>query len=141
MSNWEQKAAILEVLNGYSGAAGRLDIEAFTRFFTEDAEIHGIAALLGQPEPIAGCAAIGAFFGASFQRLEWLVQTNTTTDIDLAPDGASATTSTGLVEMAKRKDADMLVLIARYDDELTLTADGWRFKKRTLTPLRFSQVP
>jgi hypothetical protein len=33
------------------------------------------------------------------------------------------------------------VLIARYDDELTLTDEGWRFTRRTLTPLRFSEVP
>jgi hypothetical protein len=141
MSEWEQKAAIREVLGGYSGAAGRLDIDAFVQFFTEKAEIHGIAGLLGQPEPIVGREAIGGFFGASFERLEWLVQMNNITDIILGADGRSATTSTGLVEMAKRKDANMLVLIARYDDELALTKDGWRFTKRTLTPFRFSEVP
>jgi len=141
VSDWEQKAAIREVLGNYSGAAGRLDIEAFVRCFTEDAEVHGIAGLLGQPEPIAGRDAIGAFFGASFQRLEWLVQMNNITDVNLNADGTRATTSTGLVEMAKRKDANMLVLIARYDDELALTVDGWRFTRRTLTPFRFSEVP
>jgi len=141
MSEWEQKAAITETLNAYSGAAGRLDIESFVSFFTEEAEIRGIAGLLGQPEPIRGRDAIRQFFGASFQRLEWLVQMNTTTDIVLDAHGATATTSTGLVEMAKRKEADMVVLIARYDDELTLTEEGWRFTRRILTPLRFSEVP
>ncbi len=141
MSEWEQKAAITEVLNAYSGAAGRLDIDAFVGFFAEDAEIHGIAGLLGQPEPISGRAAIRQFFGASFERLEWLVQMNTTTDITLGADGASAITRTNLVERAKRKDADMVVLVALYDDELALTKDGWRFTKRTLTPLSFSEAP
>jgi len=141
MSEWEQKAAIREVLGGYSGAAGRLDIDAFVQFFTENAEIHGIAGLLGQPEPIVGREAIGAFFGASFERLQWLVQLNNITDVVLGADGRTATTSTGLVELAGRKEANTLVLVARYDDELTLTADGWRFTRRTLTPFRFSEVP
>ena len=141
MSEWEQKAAIREVLGGYSGAAGRLDIASLLNFFTADAEIHGIAGLLGQPEPIVGREAIGAFFGASFQRLQWLVQMNNITDVVPGADGRTATTSTGLVELAKRKDADMLVLIARYDDELVLTDAGWRFSRRTLTPFRFSRVP
>jgi len=141
MDDWEKKAAIREVLGNYSGAAGRLDIDAFVSFFTPDAKIHGIAGLLGQPEPIVGRDAIGAFFGASFERLEWLVQMNNITDVVLGADGTTATTSTGLVEMAKRRDANMLVLIARYDDELTLTDEGWRFTKRTLTPFRFSEVP
>jgi ketosteroid isomerase-like protein len=141
MNEWESKAAIREVLGGYSGAAGRLDIDAFIAFFTEDAEIHGIAGLMGQPEPLKGQAQIAAFFGPSFARLDWLVQMNNITDVRLGSDGTSATTSTALVEMAKRKDADMLVLIARYDDELRLTGDGWRFARRTLTPFRFSQLP
>jgi hypothetical protein len=141
VNEWEHKAAIREVLSGYSGAAGRLDIDAFIAFFTEDAEIHGIAGLLGQPEPLKGHAQIAAFFGPSFQRLEWLVQMNNITDVHLGADGKSASTSTGLVEMAKRREADMLVLIARYDDELRLTDKGWRFTRRTLTPFRFTQVP
>lgn len=141
MGEWEQKAAIREVLGGYSGAAGRLDIDAFVQFFTLDAEVHGIAGLLGQPEPIRGRDAIGAFFGASFERLEWLVQMNNITDVVLGADGRSATASTGLVELAQRREAGMVVLVARYDDELTLEADGWRFRKRTLTPFRFSEVP
>ena len=140
MNEWESKAAIREVLGGYSGAAGRLDIDAFIAFFTEDAEIHGIAGLLGQPEPLQGHAQIAGFFGPSFARLDWLVQINNITDVHLSTDGNSATASTGLVEMAKRKDADMLVLIARYDDELRLTDKGWRFTRRTLTPFRFNQV-
>ncbi len=141
MNEWETKAAIRDVLSGYSGAAGRLDIAAFMQFFTEDAEVHGIAGLLGQPEPLAGRAQIAAFFGASFQRLEWLVQLNNITDVHLGADGTSATTSTGLLERAKRRDAEVLELIARYDDELRLTQDGWRFTRRTLTPFRFSQLP
>ncbi|MDG2003536.1 MAG: nuclear transport factor 2 family protein [Novosphingobium sp.] len=141
MSELEAKAAIRDVLGGYSGAAGRLDIEAFLSFFTEDAEIHGIPEMMGLPGPFKGHDAIRGFFSKSFENLRWLVQMNNITDVNLAPDGKSATTSTGLVEMAQAEGADQIVLIARYDDELTLTDAGWKFTKRALTPFRFSQVP
>jgi ketosteroid isomerase-like protein len=140
MSEWETKAAISDTINGYSGAAARLDIKSFTALFTADAEIHGIASMLGKPEPLKGHEQIAAFFGPSFEALEWLIQMNTITDINVSSDGKTAITSTGLVETAKRKGGNTIVLIARYDDELTLTDKGWRFAKRRLTPLRFQQI-
>jgi ketosteroid isomerase-like protein len=141
MEEWETRAAIQAVLNGYSGAAGRCDIEEFLAFFTEDAEVHGIPEMMGLPGPFKGLGAIRGFFGPAFENMEWLQQQNTTTDIRISADGKSAATSTGLVEMAKAKGADkQIVLIARYDDELVLTEDGWKFTRRTLTPYRMEQV-
>jgi len=140
MSQWETKAAISEAINGYSGAAGRLDIKAFTAFFTTDAEIYGVASLLGKPEPTKGHEQIAALFSPSFDVLEWLQQQNTITDIVISADGKTATASTGLIETAKRKNAGTIILTARYDDELALTDKGWRFTKRKLTPLRFQQL-
>jgi ketosteroid isomerase-like protein len=142
MSNeWEAKAAITEVINRYSGAAGRLDIKAIMAFFTPDAELHGVASILGKPEPLKGAEQSTAFFAPLFDSLEWLLQMNTTTDITLSADQTFATASTGLIERAKRKNAaGMVVLTARYDDELVLTEKGWQFTKRRLTPMRFEQV-
>jgi hypothetical protein len=141
MSNWEKKAAVQEVLNHYSGAAGRLDIKEYLSVFAEEAEFHGVAELMGQKGPLRGPQAIGAFFGPMLANLEWLQQQNTTTDIAIAADGKTARTSSGLVEMAKPRGAEQIVLIGRYDDELKLTETGWKFTKRTLIPYRFSAVP
>jgi ketosteroid isomerase-like protein len=141
MSEWETKAAIQATLNGYSGAAARLDIEEFLDHFAEDAEIRGVAELLGFPGPLQGRAAIGAFFGTLLENLEWLQQQNTTTDIVLGSGGTSATTSTGLIENAKPKGRDQMVLLARYDDELKLVEGRWKFARRTLVPYRFSIWP
>lgn len=139
-SEWQIKAAISEAINGYSGAAGRLDIEALAAFFTTDAEVRGVAGLLGKPEPLKGSDQIAAFFKPSFEALEWLIQMNTTTDILISADGTTATASTGLVERAKRKNADGIMLVARYDDELVLTEEGWKFARRTLTRLHFQPL-
>lgn len=137
----EAKQSIRDTIDAYSGAAGRLNIEEFVGFFTEDGEVHGVAGLLGQPEPLKGHDQISQFFGTSFERLSWLVQQNTTTDISLSDDKKHATATTGLVEMAQREGADMIVLVARYQDELVLTDKGWRFSKRRLIPLSFKSVP
>lgn len=136
MSEFETRAAIRELLSAYSGAAGRLDVEAFCNLFTPDAEIHGVAPLLGRPDPLKG-EQIRDFFGASFGNLEWLVQMNNITDVTLGPDGKTATASTGLIENAKLKQAAQITLIGRYDDKLILTPKGWRFTQRSFTPYRF----
>ena len=141
MSEWETRADIQAALNGYSGAAARLDIEAFLAHFTEDAEVHGVAEMLGFPGPLQGKPAIGAFFGPLLANIDWLQQQNTTTDIAVGADGITATASTGLIENAKPKGSDQMVLLARYDDELRLEGDRWLFTRRTLTPYRFSPVP
>ena len=141
MSEWETRAAIQATLNGYSGAAARLDITEYLAHFVEDAEFHGVAELQGLVGPLKGKAAIGAFFAPRFAGIEWLQQQNTTTDIVVGPDGTTARTSTGLVEMAKPRGQDQVLLIARYDDELALVDGRWKFTRRTLVPYRFSTVP
>ena len=111
---------------------------SFLTHFAEEAEVHGVAELMGQQGPLIGRAAIGAFFGPMFANLEWLMQQNTTTDIAVGPGETTATTSTGLVEMAKPVGQDQIVLLARYDDVLKLVAGRWKFTRRTLVPYRFS---
>lgn len=59
MSNWETNAAIQAVLNGYSGAAARLDTEEYLSFFTEDAEFRGVPEMVGLPAPFKGRERIG----------------------------------------------------------------------------------
>jgi ketosteroid isomerase-like protein len=141
MSEWETRAAIQAALNSYSGAAARLDIEEFLTHFAEDAEFRGVAELLGFPGPLKGKAAIGSFFGPLLASLEWLQQQNTITDITIGADGTTASASTGLIENAKPRGRDHVVLLARYDDELKLERGRWKFTMRTLVPYRFSPVP
>lgn len=141
MSEWEAKQAIMATINSYSGAAGKLDIDAFVEHFMPDAQVHGIGTLLKKPDPFNGHADIRAAFAPSFAAMEWLSQMNTVTSVELSADGKSARTVTNLVEMAKRREAPQIVLIARYEDELVLTESGWKFAQRRLVPLRFSIVP
>ncbi len=138
MSDWESKTAITELINNYTGAAGRLDIGEFSAFFLEDAEVHGVASLLGQPEPLRGKEAIAGFFGPLFLGLDWLVQQNTTTDIRIDREGRWAKVSTNIVEMAQPSGRGIVTMIGRYDDEVELSGTRWRFRKRVLTPFSFT---
>ncbi|MFC3172675.1 nuclear transport factor 2 family protein [Novosphingobium bradum] len=141
MSEWEAKAAVIAVINHYSGAAARLDIDEFCSVFTPDITFHGVAEMMGQPGPLKGHEGLRAFFGPAFAHLEWLQQQNTITDVVLGPDGKTAKTSTSITENAKGPGADQIYLLARYEDELVLTGDGWKIAKRTLVPHRFQTVP
>jgi hypothetical protein len=141
MTSWEIKEAIRETINGYSGAAGRLDIEGLLTFFVPDGEVVGVTELLGLDASMQGHEGIRSIFGPAFAAMDWLSQMNTITSIEVAEDCRSARTVTNLVEMAQRKDAPQIVLIARYEDDLALTDGGWKFARRRLVPLRFAKVP
>jgi ketosteroid isomerase-like protein len=140
MSDWQKRADIRDVLNGYSGAASRLDIRTFMSFFTPDAEVHGIGKMFNLPDPFKGAQEIEKFFGNSLGQMEWLVQMNNITDVILGPEGMTAKTSTGLIERAKRRNANAIELTGRYDDELKLTDQGWRFRKRHLNIYHFKPL-
>jgi hypothetical protein len=141
MTNWESKEAIRETINGYSGAAGRLDIDALLSYFVPEGEVVGVTELLGLDASMRGHEGIRKVFGPSFAAMDWLSQMNTITSVELAEDGRSARTVTNLVEMAQRHGAPQIVLIARYEDDLMLTEAGWKFTRRRLVPLRFAKVP
>ena len=139
MGKRKAKAQVREVLERYSGAAGRLDIEEYMTFFVEDAEVHGILEMFDQTGPLVGTEAIRGFFGPALGGLKWLQQLNSITDIDISDDGKSATASLALQERAGGDDHEIL-MYGRYDYKLVLTGKGWKFKERRLTVYRFKPV-
>lgn len=139
MSERELKADVREHLEGYSGAAARLDIDEYLTFFTEDAVMHGILEMFGQTGPLVGKDALRGFFGQAFEGLDWLVQLNSITDIRIGDDGKSATTSLGVQERAGGANGS-IIMLGRYNDRLVLTDQGWKFTERRLTVYKFAPV-
>lgn len=139
MGKFKKKAAVREVLEGYSGAAARLDIDGYLAFFTPDAQMHGILEMFGQTGPLVGHEAMRGFFGQAFAGLDWLMQLNSITNIDIGEDGKTATSSLGVAETAEGVNGHILML-GRYDDKLVLTDDGWKFSERRLTVYKFGPV-
>ena len=93
----------------------------------------------GSRLPLVGLDAIREFFGQAFAGLDWLVQINGITDIDIGADGKTATTSLALTETAEGVNGH-IVMIGRYNDKLVLTRDGWKFEERRLTVYKFAPV-
>lgn len=139
MGNRKLKQDVREHLEGYSGAAARLDIDEYLTFFTDDAVMHGILEMFGQTGPLVGKEALRGFFGQAFAGLEWLVQLNSITNINIGDDGESATTSLGVQERAGGENGS-IIMLGRYDDKLVLTDDGWKFTERRLTVYKFAPV-
>ena len=139
MSDRKRKADVREHLEGYSGAAARLDIDEYLTFFTDDAAMHGILEMFGQTGPLVGKEALRGFFGQAFDGLEWLVQLNSITNIAIGKDGDTATTSLGVQERAGGANGS-IIMLGRYDDKLVLTDDGWKFSERRLTVYKFGPV-
>jgi hypothetical protein len=140
MGDRKLKADVREVLENYSGAAARLDIEEYMTFFTDEPVVHGVLELFGMTGPLVGTEAVRGFFGPAFEGLDWLIQTNSITNITISKDGKHATTSLGLLERAGGVNGES-ALVARYDDKLVLTDDGWKFAERRLTKYKFEQFP
>ena len=139
MGKFKKKAAVREVLEGYSGAAGRLDIDEFMTFFTPDAEVHGVLEMFGQTGPLVGHDALRGFFGQALGGLDWLIQLNSITNINIDKGGKTATTSLGVTESAEGVNGH-IIMIGRYDDKLVLTDDGWKFSERRLTVYKFAPL-
>ena len=71
---------------------------------------------------------------AVLEPIEYLVQINAPAIITV--DGDTASARTLVRECAKFRDRPGLVdVVARFDDELRRTPDGWRFALRTFTLL------
>jgi ketosteroid isomerase-like protein len=120
MSDRKAKADVREVLENYSGAAARLEIDEYMTFFADDPVVHGVLELFGLTGPLVGTEAVRGFFAPAFE-------------------GQHATTSLGLLERAGGPSGES-ALVARYDDKLVLTDKGWKFKERRLTKYTFEQV-
>src|SRR5579862_7002848 len=126
-STYEYKAAVLEHLARYSGAAGRKDSAELARCFTDDCEVVGIAELGGAKGAIKGPRQLAEFVDSAWVTLGWVQQINTTTDVtvDDSKSPPTAKAVTNLIETAQRNAGGILILIGRYHDDLVLTNEGW----------------
>jgi hypothetical protein len=130
---------IIEHVLQYSLAAKRLDGHALGRRFTSDAKLGGVAKLVGQPDAdIVGGNAIGAFFSAVFESMEFVHQIPQVTGIEIRGDQATATTM--LIEYARAKGGKLMTVIGEYTDEFVRSGDGWLFSGRVLDTKVFTYL-
>jgi ketosteroid isomerase-like protein len=110
----------------YSAAANRLDAKGMAAVYEENAELVALG------NRFTGRLTIEKVFAETMCMIEVMNQICSGGVINVAGDLATAHWS--VAEFSKRHQADKLeIFIGDYQDELSLTAEGWRFTKRVLT--------
>jgi ketosteroid isomerase-like protein len=122
----EDVVSIQQILNQYSVASSRSDIEAIISTYAED----GVWSLRGGSLLFEGTDAIRQGLSSFVDRLEYMVQFNSPAVIVVAGDTATATSV--IVERGRyRETGEVFEALGFYDDSLVKGSDGWRFKQRT----------
>ena len=124
----EDQLAIRSLLEAYGDAVAQNDPKAWGDTWTDDA----VWEILDQT--ITGRDAIVGFWqslmaGFSFTAFAMSIGR-------IAIDGDRATLRVYVSEELWDKDDKLTRIKGRYDDELTRTAEGWRFSKRAYTILK-----
>ena len=115
---------IQQLLNRYTDGCNRQDWPQVMATFAED------GVWCAQGRDFTGHATIEAAMAGFLTGFDHFVQVNSPAVIDVAGDRAKARST--IRECGKFKGRDeALDVLGRYDDELVLTGQGWRFARRT----------
>ena len=122
--------AIQQTINRYSEGASRADWDRVLSTFTASAswEIPALGGVYRDHAVIR--SAMAAFVG----QMAYFVQINTPAIISI--EGELATARSTIREVGKFADRDeALEILGVYEDELTRTAQGWKFTRRVFQVL------
>jgi hypothetical protein len=120
---------IRELNANYASAASLMSVDGLAACFTDDLVYEGLLAHMGGDGDLVGGRAVAEYMGTLWATLECVTQLADAGSIKV--DGDSATQTCDFVEYVKFRDTPGLVLVVgHYDDQLTRTADGWRFARR-----------
>ncbi|MFB0613607.1 nuclear transport factor 2 family protein [Aurantiacibacter poecillastricola] len=127
------RAEIEELLRDYGRTIDERDFDAFGRLFTPDGEYGAGPSMTVGPEAIAaGMRAIFESNALGFGEPNFHVFFNTVIDVD--GDRASATSMSFYI-VPGEDGLPEIALMARYEDELVRTGNGWKFRKRSVEGL------
>jgi ketosteroid isomerase-like protein len=138
---------IRATLHAYCRCIDAFDIDALLdEVYTPDAvdDRHAGAPLSGHQDVLRGHDDIRAYFASAFESVEALA--HLLTNVDVRVDGERATTTSRVLafhwlrstsEDGPTRAADF-VMMGTYDDQLSLTHDGWRICRRDVSMLGVS---
>jgi ketosteroid isomerase-like protein len=128
--------AIQQVLNQYSVASSKFDLDRVVATFAAD----GVWELAARRKKFEGVAAIRESVSGLMGNLEYLVQSNAPGVI--AVDGDRATAVSVIAERGKLSGGDTsFEAFGLYHDDLVRTADGWRFARRSFETITMRSIP
>jgi SnoaL-like domain len=130
---------ISELAFSYSSAASRQDASGMGKTFVKDGRLGGVAVLVGQGDiDIVGADAIGKFFAPLFANFDFIHHTSQPVDIKV--DGDKAQARTMIIEWARPKGGQLMMVMGEYIDDVVRTEAGWRFARRVLKTKSFGYV-
>jgi ketosteroid isomerase-like protein len=128
--------AIQQLLNRYSEGASRRDWPQVMATFTED----GVWSVPVQGVELTGHAAIQPAMEGFVAQMDYFVQMNSAAVIEVA--GNRATSRCVIRECGKFFGRDeALEVLGEYVDELTRTAEGWKFARRSFHSFGLQRFP
>jgi ketosteroid isomerase-like protein len=122
--------AIRALASTYTDAVNRGRPEECSAVYVDDGILRGPGI-----EPVVGRAAIAALLAAVFSRWEWLFQVTPNGIVNI--NGDRATSRFLIVEHGRGLDGRGTEFFGFYQDRVVRTADGWRFKERTVHTVYF----
>ena len=127
------RVAIEELLRDYGRTIDERDFDAFGALFAEDGEYGSGPALTVGPEAIAeGMRTVFEANALGFAEPNFHVFFNQVIKVD----GDSASASSMSFYVVPGEDGlPEIALMARYDDDLVRTGEGWKFKRRRVEGL------
>jgi hypothetical protein len=130
---------IIELAFSYSSAASRQNAGDMGKTFIKDGRLGGVAVLVGQGDvDIVGAEAISKFFAPLFANFDFIHHTSQ--PLDIMVDGDKATAKTMIIEWARPKGGQLMMVMGDYLDEVVRTEAGWRFARRVLKTKSFGYV-
>jgi uncharacterized protein (TIGR02246 family) len=123
----EDALAIGRLIDEYADAVSRGDVDAFGRSWTPDGRWTG---------PGLECEGIDAITSA-FAKLRGRITSadQEVVEGDVVVEGGGATGTWEIRETIVDRDGSERARVGRYDDEYRRTPDGWKFARRSFTPL------
>ena len=134
-NNRDAITAIQRLIAAYTDAVRRLDGEAAGRLFAADGSVK----IADYPE-LSGRAAVTEGICKTFAKFSFIHQGCDTGLIDVEGDRARA--RLGIFEANSRPNREgVQIIFGTYEDEYTLTGEGWRFHRRSFSVRALATVP
>jgi hypothetical protein len=135
----QDQLLIRELTANYAAAASLMSVDGLAACFTDDVVYQGVLEQMGGSGDLVGARTVAEYMGSLWANLQSVTQVSHPGNIRVA--GNTATQTCDIVEYVKRPNTPgFTIVVGHYDDQLTRSAAGWRFKHRKLSFRIFQHI-